>query len=634
MRVTFDNFSGGINNFVDPQKLSPTQAVDVLDAEIVNGSVTSVSSPKDIPTPTTAEVVYNPDGNRSLTKFGEDFYWSDNVTGELSSSIGYMGVEPPERPPKFIKRNVGERLRGEMKWTCVFVTNQEFRSAPSGPQEEAFFTTIDCERQGDAPAITDFPHFDPENIHTAHYSPHRRYRPHKYCHPYPSPAYGYKAGSIVQYDGKLYKSTADTFSPPTNFDGATGTRYLTKSSRGYWRTPALPLPPPADSESPDSPWVDATGVTAPGSDSIVIELPVSADPNVKEVAILRTADPTSSTFYEVARVPNGTKYFTDETENSLLLSMGPAVRFFNYPPPIHENPEYGVGGKYLTTVNEMFYLAVGNRLYLSEQSNPHAWDPLKFITFGNEITAIVPTQAAVIVFTENLRFLVSGSAFEDLVKTQLPTLQGCPNWRTVATVGNHIAWQSNDGIAIFGKQPEIEGDQVQLVTADRFKFDKIANFAVSANEVYYLFFDDYALAIDSKHNLSITKRNLPKYIAATYDQNKDKLYFLSPLGVWQEDAIGEDARWVYTTPRLEPTAKENEGTRLPKKLRRMWIDADNDVDMTVFLDGEKRWTRTLKKRERRDLDTYFKSGLTGQDMQFEFSSTGTMRSFTVDFRIK
>ena len=636
MRVTFDNFSGGVNNFIDPQKLSPTQAVDILDAEIVSGSVKSVPVPKDIATPPMPEVSYNPDGNRSLTKFGEEYYWSDNSTGEVSSSLGYMGIIPPESPPKFYKRNLGDRLTGVMKWACVFLTEEGFISAPASSQSEVFFTTIDATSQNDAAKISDLPYFNRRNIHTVHYSPHRTYRTHKYTQPYPSPAYGYLAGAIVQYKGKAYKCTADIFNPPS--DGSDEIMYrgkLTKSKVWKWKTPASPINAPETVPSYNSPWKELTDdlSVATGSDSIVLELPHSTEASVSDIMILRAPSVDSNSFYEVATVPHGTKYFADTIDNKMLIATGREVYLFNYPPPINENPEAGEGGRYLTTVNEMFYLAVGNRVYFSEQSNPHAWDPLKFIVFDDEVTAIVPTQASVIVFPHNRRFFVSGSTFADLVKVQLPTLQGCPNWRTATTVGNHIVWQSNDGVAVFGKQPEIEGDQGQLLTADRYNFGGIANFAVSANEVYYLFFDDHVVAIDFKHNFTITKRNLPWYSASVYDENGDRLYLLSPYGVWQEDAAGDDATWSYTSPRLEPAPDKNEETRLPKKLRRLWIDADNDVDMTVFVDGEERWSKVIKKRARRDLSTYFKAGLIGQDVQFQLSSKGTMRSFTVDFRL-
>ena len=62
MQVTFGNFIGGVNNFVDPQKLGPTDAVDVMDADVSTGSVRSVKLPKDIATPTNPAVVHNPDG--------------------------------------------------------------------------------------------------------------------------------------------------------------------------------------------------------------------------------------------------------------------------------------------------------------------------------------------------------------------------------------------------------------------------------------------------------------------------------------------------------------------------------------------------------------------------------------------
>ena len=639
MRVTYDNFSGGVNTFIDPQKLPPTHAVDVSNAEIVSGSIASVPAPDGISTPIIPEVKYNPTGNRSLAKFGEAYYWSDNDTGELSSSLGYIGVRPPESSPGVIKQWPGvttestARFDGTYKYAAIFNTFDGFSSAPSASLEmDNFWTNVETTTISTTASPTNAPRFSATKLwHVVHPLPHySMITAVVSSHDVTSTdqrSYRYAAGSVVEYGGRAYKTYVDYESVPSD-----PARIFKKNLRG-WTTPAEPLLPPGTPyQWPVSPWVDITGVLnhVRGADIIEIEVPASSETSVVSVTILRTVK-NGSTFYPLVTLPNGTGSYMDMTEDTNLVLQVPPV-LTNHTPPVDENPPFS-GGKFLTALHEVFYLAVGDRLYLSEQSNPHAWDPLKFMVFEDEITALVPTQASVIVFTKNRRYFITGSTFADLQKVQLPTLQGCPNWRTATTVGNHIVWQSNDGVAIFGKQPEIEGDQVQLLTADKYTFDKIANFAVSANEVYYMFFDDHVVAIDFKHGATITKRNINGLSASVYDQNDDRLYFLTSLGRWEEDGTGDDATWSYTTPRLEPAPDKNEGTRLPKKLRRLWVDADNDVDMTVFVDGEERWSKVLKKRARRDLSTYFKAGLIGQDVQFRFSSKGTMRSFTVDFRL-
>ena len=100
-------------------------------------------------------------------------------------------------------------------------------------------------------------------------------------------------------------------------------------------------------------------------------------------------------------------------------------------------------------------------------------------------------------------------------------------------------WQSNDGVAVFGKQPEIEGDQVQLLTADRYNFGGIANFAVSANEVYYLFdmpSGDFpgSSAIEAQAINGCLDAFEP-YVGKEYDTSMLGVLWLTPTaGSWDE----------------------------------------------------------------------------------------------------
>ena len=546
-----------------------------------------------------------------------------------------MGVLPPQERIGAIRGFPGERFHGKYSYAVMFRTKDGFHSAPGSTKvQDRFWVTAQANRV----------EVDLLSLPAQEFNQHRFLR---YGHrrspaatsTIPGFGFGYLEGEIVQYKGRYYQAAVDVFSRtvyPYHSEFVELDSGLLLFSDYYkygsysssnWLKWYQPLPSPLT----DKRWEDISEdeILVTGSDSFVLTLPVSDEATVAEVVVLRTTS-GGAIFFEVAALPNGERTFIDTlSDTDLLLSNSPPLN--GHPPIVHEDTL--VGGKYLTELHEVFYLAVGDRLYVSEQSNPHAWDPLKYLVFDEEITALVSADQSIIVFTHNHRYVITGTSFADLTKKQLPTAQGCPNWRTTATVGNHIVWQSNDGVAVFGKQPEIEGDRVELLTAKRYVFDTIANFAVAGNEVYYLFFDDHAVAIDFKHDLKITRLDLKGYISAHYDQGTDRLYFQSPLS-WQEAYQGEDASWTYTTPRLEPVTEDRgEATRPPKKLRRLWIDADSAVDVDIYVDGEYGWTKSITKRPRRDLHTYFRSGIVGQDVQFRFRSKGVMRSFTIDYRI-
>ena len=74
-----------------------------------------------------------------------------------------------------------------------------------------------------------------------------------------------------------------------------------------------------------------------------------------------------------------------------------------------------VGGFYLTELNGTFYLAVADRLYASEQSNPHRWNPLNYLLFDSSISGIGKDDTGLVVLTNNRAYRVTGTTPGDFV---------------------------------------------------------------------------------------------------------------------------------------------------------------------------------------------------------------------------
>jgi len=626
MQATLKNFSGGINTFVDAQLLSPEHAVDVLDAEVSNGSIAPRPTAKKALPPTSKLVVNNPNGLRSVVKFGENTFWSDNDTEQLNSTLGYMGVPAPAAALSLADGYRGELLEGNYKYSTAFVTKDGVHSATHTGGAMGY-TQFNAKRTATIVQTRDAEPFNPlHKIYVAkgqetdlaaaiNLSDH-------YWNKYDWHLYGYRPGTVIQHLNRYYKSKQAVVN------------YVSRSNNDHTRNPFSDnFRPLGGGTTPPSSqyWEDVTTeeTLVTGLNSIEISnIPVSTESFVAKVLILRTIDRGSS-FYIAGVVTNGQRTFSDSLSDSDLMQQLPFDMMGHVAPItyIADGSSSVRGGKYLTELNELFFLAAGTRVYVSAQSDPHSWDPFRYLQFDEDVTAIAAGNASIIAFTKNKRYLITGTTFADLSRLELPTRQGCPNWRTIASLGNNLVWQSNDGIATFGKQPEIEGDRTTLVTANKYVFDAIANFAVVANDVYYLFFDDHVVAVDFKHELKITRLSLSGYQWAWWDENEDRLYLLASTGEWRAFS-GTPETWTYLTPRLQITEDRSQ-----KKLRRVYLNCDDDVDMTIYTDGVEAWRKTLTNRQRRrDLTSYVKSGIIGSDIQFRFRSKGVLHSVTIDFR--
>ena len=141
-------------------------------------------------------------------------------------------------------------------------------------------------------------------------------------------------------------------------------------------------------------WWSSINVT---NKAIAITLPDAGDLDaiISAVRVYRTGTEGSDYYmigeYTLAELGGS---ITDELSD-LDLFFNLSLETANYLPP----PD---GGKFLTESDGTFYLAVGDRLYISKQSNLHAWNPLNWISgFGGDITGIRKEFNGILVFTAN-----------------------------------------------------------------------------------------------------------------------------------------------------------------------------------------------------------------------------------------
>lgn len=203
-----------------------------------------------------------------------------------------------------------------------------------------------------------------------------------------------------------------------------------------------------------------------------VQLPETPD-GVQQVKLYRTAA-EGADFYLV-KVFTASEALTaheDKLADLDLLFCEPMESLYYLPPPD--------GGKYLTECGSTFFLAVEDKLYFSEIGNCQAWNPSNWISFDDTITGICVEFQGLLVFTANRVYRVTGNDALTIAKLEIPTRQGCANWRTIATLSNAPLWMSNDGICMW------DGQSVKLLSFQRWKLDSPPVFGFAANDRYYL----------------------------------------------------------------------------------------------------------------------------------------------------
>lgn len=233
---------------------------------------------------------------------------------------------------------------------------------------------------------------------------------------------------------------------------------------------------------------------------------------VQQVKIYRTID-SGAEFYSLALLNRNTvlgSTYVDNLSDTDLLFGEPMESLYFLPPPD--------GGKYLIENQGAFFCAVDDKLYFSEIFNCHAWNPSNWISFDDNITGIVAEFQGLLVFTRNRVYKVVGNSIDTIEKVDIPTHQGCLNYRTCATLSNAPIWLSNDGLCVW------DGQNVSLLSHGICKIDNTPLFAVTANDCYYLFGKQNTIVFDKRlggcfYRLAV----VADY--AWYDADLDKIFY-------------------------------------------------------------------------------------------------------------
>jgi len=529
-RFTIEEFRGGKNNFLSPHLIKANEAQELKGAFIEDGRLTPLAGLKKSADPVIGELSYQ-NGNRSIVKFGDEYFWTDNVTGEPSSTVGYVGITPPDTGDNidgFRARPglIGDRFEGEYRYLIQFFDGKFTRSAPYLPNNRSNnIVTILAEISQTALQLKEYPEFTWTRSTAFDASISKGDGRVKV----------YPAGNIVNYAGRNWRARANVSIVVNRIEN----KPLLISK---WAEPSL---------EEGNHWEDVTGTTinVTGFNSIILSnFPRPIESGVKFITIYRTIA-NGNDFYELDEIEVGTAVYEDFTRDAELVNNRLLGSEFSFPPvyEISGNSWSRVNAKYLTKVQNRYWWAVDNKAYHSPSRDIHNVNPSHVVQFEGEITAMWEFAGGLLVWpTDSKPHLLTGNVEDGTLQDfDFSTTQGNPNWKTTANVFNFPVWQSYDGICVIQKGPTGVGPSIHVVTEERYKFSSLGNFALGHKGVYYLFFDNEVVAFDFQKNQIYNFEATVDYGFSSRD--KDQMYLVSKNQIYKLGG-GDLFEMVYKSP--------------------------------------------------------------------------------------
>jgi len=657
--TTIAQFNGGIINGIAATKIEPTAASDLLDADIRFGDLRPVTS--GVRAQGAPQEWQYQDGKRSIVRFGEHYYWVDNETGELDSTIGYFGVDFPFSSVTLAGVGRGSRFTGRYRYTYTFSTAEGFESRPAsfgfsfaGESVSEINTQFLEEVTNYDTLLESTPEFNPANrITTSRWTVYNYVLDGNYQKNGRSSTLvtGYNEGALVRVGQNLYraKTTVFAMNSPSNrsiykggsqrtnpkANGGRGTPFGLGGTgdNGSYRNLLTEIQPwqyPETGSNSNEFWelLDQTVETERflGFDAIrVTNIEAPSDDKITAVNIYRTVG-DGTEFFLVASLAAGTETYIDTVSDEQAAS-GKVLNGDPLAPPIYEVDEDGnarkIVGRFLTEQLEVFYLASDDRVYLSEQSNPHAWDVRKFIELDDICTGLARYRDGVLAFTRNRTYQITGSTLADIRKRFIPEPQGCKDWRSIAYLNNNPTWISNDGLCQYGFVPEIQAELLQTLTVGKYDWPEVV-WATVANRKYYgITPDNTAVIYDFERDGAISIITL-NAAYALYDADNDKIIYRDRIGEDYWVGGGDDLEWRYESPTF------TFGTNRLKRMRSLWFRCDKSIQVAVEVDGVQQFSGESDARVpyRR---LFLRAGMTGTQFKFTLRSKGKLDQLTIEW---
>ncbi len=241
--------------------------------------------------------------------------------------------------------------------------------------------------------------------------------------------------------------------------------------------------------------------------------------------VYRTALGTTSSNYErVGDYPIATMTVTDALLDVSLGEIIPSSNWF--PPPLDM-----VGIK--MSPNGFMVGYAGHALCPSEAYLPHAFNPLNQLAFPGKITGIAITGDSIIVFTDDMPYLVTGSSPNTLTAIKIDHPQTCTTKNSIVNMGGYVLFASPDGLCSVTAN-ELQIETGAYLTREQWQAYSPATLRGFFYEGIYIGFSDTAAFMFDKREAQAVLTTLDlmtfNFISGYNDLATDTLYLLKTNG--------------------------------------------------------------------------------------------------------
>lgn len=198
--------------------------------------------------------------------------------------------------------------------------------------------------------------------------------------------------------------------------------------------------------------------------------------------------------------------------------------------------------------NGMMAAFEGKDLYFCEPFIPHAWPEKYILTMDYPIVALGAYGTTIVVMTEGLPYIVSGTAPENMQQQRVELNLPCINARGVIDLGYSVAYPSHDGLVMAGST----GMQViteQLMTRNDWMKTGPSNIVGGQFNGRYFASYEYiepsgtafsgTLIFDTTGSVPFIIRSNHKADAFFHELQTGALYFLVGREIYEWDALGQ-----------------------------------------------------------------------------------------------
>lgn len=260
---------------------------------------------------------------------------------------------------------------------------------------------------------------------------------------------------------------------------------------------------------------------------------------------------TKQRFYRSQTGSGGTDLFFIEeraASNANFVDTHLINEFGEMLPSLEYNaPPDGLRGL-ISLPNGMMAAFVGKDLYFCEPYIPHAWPEKYVLTMDYPIVALGAYGTTIVVMTEGLPYIVSGTAPENMQQQRVELNLPCINARGVIDLGYSVAYPSHDGLVMAGSS----GMQViteQLMTRNDWMKTGPGNIVGGQFNGRYFASYEYiesngtafsgTLIFDTTGATPFIIRSNHKADAFFHELQTGALYFLVGREIYEWDALGQ-----------------------------------------------------------------------------------------------